>query len=264
MNEANLDYHYFNYAALLAVWADVFGAENIILKNYDRHAFVGGDVRLDFLDVLGITDAEAFTFDLDANVSLDAKQLESLRLINRFLLGFGEGESGDYDLSQALRAIIEPHLPSGVPLKTLVDPQEIVLVQERFAAVNAEIEERFLSPGALSNWQSPPKAAPPDAAPAEPAALAAPSQEELAKTIVSLAQEILGLRRSLDEARALAIPAERRAEELAETIAGLAQEVHNQRLELAELHGRRERSFIRRVERRLRRMRRRLFGGRLP
>lgn len=296
LDEVHPDFKYFNYIRYLDLWADVFGAENMIVKNYERDAFPGGDVRRDFLSILGIDQVDDFIFEPDSNVSLDAKQVESLRLINRFLPAFGEASNADYDLGQQLRGIIEPHLPKGVPLKALVGLDEVHEVQERFAPVNAQIEERFLSPGALATWRSAATALSRASMPALSADAVEPSPEDLAETIASLAQEIYRLRLEIGQAsdtraaeappepeadlaetvaglvqevqhlrleleQTRAGPAEPSREELAETIASLAQEVHSQRLELEEFHARRHRSIMRRAERRFRHMRRKLWGG---
>ncbi|MGB3313379.1 MAG: hypothetical protein WBB85_03115, partial [Albidovulum sp.] len=48
------DSHRYNYHDSFRLWADVFGADALVARLFDRAAFVGGDIVTDFLDAAGI------------------------------------------------------------------------------------------------------------------------------------------------------------------------------------------------------------------
>ena len=73
-----------NFAERLKAWTEAFGAENIIVRPYERGQLSGGDIRRDFLNgILGIDDDEAFNWtDVNENPRLTFSALEYKRLIN--------------------------------------------------------------------------------------------------------------------------------------------------------------------------------------
>lgn len=76
----------YNYYAICKRWARVFGKENIIARIYSRDALAGGDIRKDFLDVVGVN-AEGLDFSdpggSTPNKSLDHVMAGFLREVNK-------------------------------------------------------------------------------------------------------------------------------------------------------------------------------------
>ncbi len=79
-----LPFSYFDYAALLARWAEVFGADAVVPRRYLRAALRNGDVIDDFLAWLGLEPA-GFTRPAPANASLSAAAQDLLAGLTRTL-----------------------------------------------------------------------------------------------------------------------------------------------------------------------------------
>ena len=45
---------YFNYFEKLSLWENIFGKKNLIVRCYDKHSLIGGNVITDFLNTLNI------------------------------------------------------------------------------------------------------------------------------------------------------------------------------------------------------------------
>lgn len=74
---------YYNYFTVCNKWASVFGAQNITARLFNKDAFVDGDIRKDFLDIVGVS-AEGLNFDQrDLNQSLSPAALELGVVVNR-------------------------------------------------------------------------------------------------------------------------------------------------------------------------------------
>ncbi len=72
-NAEQLD-HFYNYLSIADRWAAVFGRDSLTVRLFSREALSGGDIRRDFLEVLGIPAASlSFDYAADefANKSLD-------------------------------------------------------------------------------------------------------------------------------------------------------------------------------------------------
>ena len=145
---------YFNFDQILNLWGDVFGPENIVIREYDRAQFAGGDVRRDFLALLGI-EHTGFQFLPDKNISLDALQVEILRLVNSHLPRFGDDPDG-HALTLKVRSTIIEHLPKGQPLATMLSESERGAIMQSFADSNARLASKFTGCGFVGDWQSVP------------------------------------------------------------------------------------------------------------
>ena len=75
---------YADYAEILRLWSSVFGASNITVKIFEDKKMLCGDVRHDFLSVLGITDTSEFIWTERLNPSLGPEALEFKRLFNTY------------------------------------------------------------------------------------------------------------------------------------------------------------------------------------
>lgn len=56
--------HYLNFADFLAMLASVFGADRVTVRPYRRSRLAGGSLMTDFLDCLGLGDAEGFDLEI--------------------------------------------------------------------------------------------------------------------------------------------------------------------------------------------------------
>jgi len=65
----------------LGQWADMFGKDNIVVREYSRNTMKEGDTRVDFCSILGI-DWRRFEFDEIWNESLGPRSIEFMRIIN--------------------------------------------------------------------------------------------------------------------------------------------------------------------------------------
>ena len=74
-----------DYCAQLDLIADGVGAENLIVRPYDRSRFENGSIVYDFLGVVGLTPDDGFEFPEESNSSMSDCVLEAKRLMNRSL-----------------------------------------------------------------------------------------------------------------------------------------------------------------------------------
>lgn len=72
---------YLDYDRRMGLWADAFGAENLVLRIYDRARLVQGDILADFLAQLGLA-LDGIASVGDRNVSLGAAQAKAGHLMN--------------------------------------------------------------------------------------------------------------------------------------------------------------------------------------
>ena len=193
---------FFSFESILGLWGKVFGHDNIVVREYSRAQFAGGDVRRDFLTVLGI-DHTNFQFQPDKNISLDAEQVEALRLVNFHLPNFGEDPEG-HALTLDIRSALVEHLPKGEPLTAMLSASERREIMQSFSAANARLANKFAGCNFVGDWQSPPIA--------EQSKPSAPTRVYLARTIASLGRRLVESARETEMLKA----------ELAETKTALA------------------------------------------
>ena len=119
---------YLDYDRRMGLWADVFGADHLILRVYDRTLLKDGDIFADFLAVIGVDSAGLPTVG-DRNVSLGASQTKAGHLMN----------------AAGLRArVAEPVLhsvPGGGRL--LPSRAQAAAFLERYRASNRRLNDRF-------------------------------------------------------------------------------------------------------------------------
>ncbi len=144
---------YYNFRDTLELWGSVFGPENILVREFDRKRFVDGDIRRDFLGLLGIGDA-GFSFGKDENLSLDAQQVQALRLVNLYLPRFDEGGSEAYDLAMAIRRRLIEHLPKGDPLGAMLNVAKRRSLMQAFKASNDLMSGSFSDCNFVEDWQT--------------------------------------------------------------------------------------------------------------
>ena len=74
-----------DYCAQLDLIAEGVGAENMIVRPYDRSRFENGSIVYDFLGIVGLTPDDGFEFPEESNSSMSDCVLEAKRLMNRSL-----------------------------------------------------------------------------------------------------------------------------------------------------------------------------------
>jgi hypothetical protein len=146
---------YYDFRRMLSLWAVVFGAENLIVRPYDVESLHGQDIRRDFLRLVGIDGASGFTFGEDRNRSLDARQVEMLRLLNQTLPCPEDDGPHAFERANRLRDLVDAHLPRGEPLCQLLGAAERRAIVARYDEGNREIEATYMPPGSLANWFAP-------------------------------------------------------------------------------------------------------------
>lgn len=148
---------YFNYRKILEAWTEEFGRENMIIREYARRSFVGNDICMDFLDILG-ADPEDFSFIEDQNISLDSHQVEVLRSVNKHLTSFSWGEwdvdMEKFEQSQRVREALSPVLPKGAHIGALMQGDTRQEVMDRFKTDNLEIVGSFAGTDFIRDWHN--------------------------------------------------------------------------------------------------------------
>ena len=151
---------YFNHLLVLDLWSEVFGRENLIVREYSRVNLVEGDIRHDFCEALGIK-LKNPRLDEDENRSLDAQRLEVLRHLNEILPMFEECASG-WEHAQDIRHLVTACIPAGAPLTALMSNADRAMIKARFADANRELSERYLGGQLSRKWFAPDDASTPD------------------------------------------------------------------------------------------------------
>lgn len=141
---------YFAHVKVLDLWADVFGRESLIVREYDRSRLANGDIREDFCQLLGVK-LEHSLFEEDQNRSLDLQRLEVLRHINCSLPLHFECESG-WRKAQSIRQLIAECVPEGIPLEALMSKRDAATIKARFGEVNRELSERYFNGQLSRKW----------------------------------------------------------------------------------------------------------------
>lgn len=100
----NLDTIRFDYFEILSQWANVFGAENIIVKAFDQDALLEKDIIKDFMKILGV-DLHVDTGEYKINEKIPDELLELKRCINYTPYPFPEYRDGVNDFILRLKTI---------------------------------------------------------------------------------------------------------------------------------------------------------------
>lgn len=153
VDQVTAKHRYYNFQETLELWGSAFGRESILVREFDRERLVGGDIRRDFLGLLGIDDA-GFCFGRDENISLDAQQVEALRLVNFHLPRFDEGGPEAYALAMAIRRTLMEYLPKGDPLGAILNRAKRNSIMHAFGPSNALLSTMFPDCKFVDDWQT--------------------------------------------------------------------------------------------------------------
>jgi hypothetical protein len=133
----------FDYRGLVDSWSGEFGKENIVVRVFEREQLVGGDVVLDFMDVIGESALGSLPHPGHPNTSLDASGIEFMRLFNQHVPHMLD--NGPNPMRRRLIPAMETLPKSG---KSWTLPADLARdFVARFSEGNAEIARNYLGSG---------------------------------------------------------------------------------------------------------------------
>ncbi len=145
----NSQNEYFNPIHRLRRWAQVFGSENIVVREYHRGKLIGGDICVDFCDLLSI-DGSDYETPNQLNTALSLDHIEILRRCNQFLPLPNE-DMASWRRSNKTRAMLMGARPNSSGVDRPFPMSSVVL--DRFSEACCEIEREFLPEGLSENWR---------------------------------------------------------------------------------------------------------------
>jgi len=127
---------YLDFNSKIGMWADAFGAENIIVRVFERERLHEGDVVADFCSVIGLD-----TGDL----AVPERKNESLSRENQLFLHLTRDQFADDSVEKELlvRAIRRADKKHGSGKKLLPSESEARQFYEQFRVGNRELNERL-------------------------------------------------------------------------------------------------------------------------
>lgn len=130
---------YYNYLDMIDRWAYGFGAENVVVKRFDRSSLLEGDVVKDFyVGEVGVPSDFKFEDSPPVNQSLDAPGAEFLRLFNQFVPNFADGVP-NRDRAGISNLLSEMSFGQ----KLAVSGEKGRAIMDMFAESNAEVARKY-------------------------------------------------------------------------------------------------------------------------
>jgi len=130
----------FNYLRVLNRLSETFGLEAITPRVFRRDEFVGGDVILDYLSVVGISADLIDRSSIQSNPSLDAKAIWAMSKITKCLKESGRSESEG--IRQHMLARVQKAFQGKGPKMRASFHHDFL---SRFESMNEEIKEIYFS-----------------------------------------------------------------------------------------------------------------------
>jgi hypothetical protein len=139
--------HYYNYIALLEMWSEVFGQENIKCRLFSRSGFVEGSLIKDFIrQISSVIDFTGLNFEVkDDNKSLNEEGQKVLKYINEIFPRFNEN-TGLCPINKKLSTRVQEEFEGGHHLKYDIDLNK---VQALFVDDNTALKKNWLD---VSVW----------------------------------------------------------------------------------------------------------------
>jgi len=78
----------YNYVNKLALWGDVFGDDNVVVRVYDRATLIGGDLVKDFFSIMAYEPGSDINIPTTVNARLDHAALQFLLEFNKHVPQF--------------------------------------------------------------------------------------------------------------------------------------------------------------------------------
>lgn len=149
--QVSTDDPYFNYLAMLDLWASAFGADALVVREYDRRTLASGDVCRDFLTkVLGIGE-EGLVFSKELNPTPGAILLEITRQLNLALPTVQENPAG-WRSAQRLRTILLSTLTISNDVALTLSAAQRQSLLSRFEACNRAVNMRYMKGAMSPQW----------------------------------------------------------------------------------------------------------------
>ncbi|HEX3870733.1 MAG TPA: hypothetical protein VHV77_09870 [Pirellulales bacterium] len=127
------------YNRLLGLWGEVFGAENLVVRIFERTSMVDGDLFFDFFSLIGFPAIDQIERPPDKNMRLDALTGEFLRRFNAHVPLYTD--TGVNPLRGAIAPALEA-LSTGPSLRPPAAAAREFLAG--FAASNADVARTYL------------------------------------------------------------------------------------------------------------------------
>ena len=140
-----------NYAHTLGKFAAAFGQQNLQIRVYERDQLVGGDVVVDFLDILGIAVDENFVKSpVNQNISLDPGSIYLLNIIDSYF----DDPEGREKLVDSLLNDIECNGARG---KYFLEKKQFDFIKHHYQAGNESVARDYLGreSGSLFSFKKP-------------------------------------------------------------------------------------------------------------
>ncbi len=125
-----------DYTSAIEGWANALGAENIILRPFNQEKLIGGDVRTDFCNTVGINWKNYGITIERTNISLSAQTLEFLKTMNNLDLQEDEHK-------KIVRRLLEYDAKQKQPKCVLFTPDERIAFLDMFKESNKVLERYF-------------------------------------------------------------------------------------------------------------------------
>jgi hypothetical protein len=154
VNEVISTNPYYNHLSTLDLWGSVFGAENLILREFDRQSLHRGDIVDDFFHVIDVP-IEGLSRPSRRNESLDALSLEVIREMNLLLPTPDENLTAYHEASRFRRKVLIPHLRANDTQAIAMNLSDQALILDHFKNVNEQINNRYMNRRLTRRWFAP-------------------------------------------------------------------------------------------------------------
>lgn len=148
---------YYNYFRMLGMWADAFGRDSVVVREFSREKLQGGSILDDFISYLSpeLLDVVDRTVD-DVNESINPIGQALLLSVNRYL----SADGGYSEASLRLQRTVMRYIARALPGKgDQPSPEQHERIQARFADANARLAAEYF-PAGESIFDTSPREAP--------------------------------------------------------------------------------------------------------
>lgn len=130
------------YAGRCRRLRDIFGAENVVVRRFQRDALVDSDVRSDIMRLVGVDANDLIAAEPRVNESVSVEEAVMLRVLN------GLPDRGLYDRRQfrrqVYRVFVEENRPRRRDLYRLANPATMRVTRSHYAEPNLQFREEFM------------------------------------------------------------------------------------------------------------------------
>ena len=153
-NEVNAFNPYYNHLSTLELWGNVFGVENLILREFDRQSLYNGDIIDDFFNVIDVP-ITGLVKPPRRNESLDAISLELIREVNLLLPTPDEDLLAYHEAHRFRKNVLIRHLRATDRKHIRIRLSDQVLILDRFKNINDLINNRYMNGRLTHSWFAP-------------------------------------------------------------------------------------------------------------